>query len=82
MRFIRRQHFISDTGAWPAYMDWTGPKVVMIGCGSRLRVSKGMVCPQLPPGPVLLQAVTAVPSLCLEIPHGWCHRICRFAPEI
>lgn len=63
MRVMNRQHFTSDTGAWTAsIMGWTGPKVVMIYS-------------QILIGPVLLQAVTAVPSLPPKIPHWWCHKI-------
>lgn len=58
--------------------------MVMIGCGSRYRVLKDMICPQIPPGPILLQAVTAVtavPSLCLEIQHRWCHKSAGLLPK-
>lgn len=79
MRSVHRQQFTRDAGAWTASMGQTEPEMVMIGCGSCSRVLKDMICPQLPLGPVHLQALS---SLGRENSTSVVPQICRFATEI
>lgn len=48
----------------------TEPEMVMIGWRSCFRILTGMICPQVPLGPGFPRTLS---SLCLEVPHRWCH---------